>query len=150
MKTFRTEIQIDAAPNDVFAYVADFSHMDDYLPTVHHAEPAGEGKIEVEGEADGHHYDATGWFEKDEAERTMEWGSEGVTPYNGHLSVRETPNGSLLEIMLNFGAQPDGEAEFESEMQTRGPALQESLNKAAAMIKANAEGVPLADGAYVA
>ncbi|CAN5590058.1 hypothetical protein BH11ARM2_BH11ARM2_04350 [soil metagenome] len=149
MKTFRTETQIDATPDAVFAYVTDFGKMHDYLPTVDHAEPAGEGKIEMDGEADGHHYDATGWFEKDDAERTMEWGSDGQSVYSGHLSVRETPSGSLLEIMLTFGAHPDEEATFESSMETRGPAIQEGLDKSVEAVKANVEGVPVSDGAYV-
>ncbi|RYG39352.1 SRPBCC family protein [bacterium] len=150
MQTFRTEIQIDSNPDQVFAYVTDFENMDKYLTTLHHASPAGEGKIEVEGEVEGHHYDRDGWFEKDEAERTMEWGSNGASVYNGHLAVRELMGNSLLEIMLNFGAQPGEEAEFEQTIQSRGPAIQDGLERAAQAIRANVEGVRVSDGAYVA
>ena len=57
MSEYESSLTVDAAPDAVFAYVSDVGNLPEYLPTTRHAEAQSEGRVRVQGEANGHRYD---------------------------------------------------------------------------------------------
>ncbi|HYE71836.1 MAG TPA: SRPBCC family protein [Blastocatellia bacterium] len=72
MSTYQHSLRIEANPAQVFDYVSDVRNLPDYLPTVRHAEPQGNDRVEIEGNASGHEYANDGFFKIDKEQRRME------------------------------------------------------------------------------
>ncbi len=83
MAEYTDRIDVAAPADAVFQFVSDVENLPKYLPTMHHAHTQGAGRIEVDGEANGHAYHSDGWFKVDQAGRSMSWGSDGENDYSG-------------------------------------------------------------------
>jgi uncharacterized protein YndB with AHSA1/START domain len=142
MSEFVAKIEIDAPADEVFAYVTDISRMPEYMPTLHKATSAGDNRIRMQGEADGHPYDAEGWFQTHELERTMLWGSDGQNRYTGHLEVMSQGESSILTVTLNFEASSGMDKDFQKLMEQRKSAIQEGLEHSVQSIKSCCEEMP--------
>lgn len=57
MAEYEHAMTIDASPDAVFDFVADIRNLPKYLPTTKSAQPQGEERVRVQGEAAGHQYD---------------------------------------------------------------------------------------------
>lgn len=100
MPEYERARRVDAAPEDVFAFVSDVSNMAAFVPTVEEAEPAAEGRVHVHGEVRNRPYDDDGWFRVDEARRRLEWGSD-EHDYSGWLSVSGEDGGTRVVAHLS-------------------------------------------------
>ncbi len=99
-----------AAPERVFDFVADVRNMPNYLPTTTGAEPQGEERVRVQGEAQGHRYDSDGYLRRDPEAKRLEWGSD-EGHYSGWLQVQETGAGtSAVTVHISFRGRPPGHA----------------------------------------
>ncbi len=106
MAEYTDRIDVAASADAVFAFVSDIENLPKYLPTVHHAHPQGNERVEVEGEANGHPYNSDGWFKVDQAARTMTWGSDGENDYSGKMKV--TGDGSRAQVECSLQVHAAG------------------------------------------
>ncbi len=93
----------------VFAFVSNLANFPHYLPTVHKAEPAGEGRVRLHGEAHGHKYTAEGNYKADPATHRMDWDAEGPQGYSGWLKVDAgdvSTNLSEVTLTLSYANTP--------------------------------------------
>ncbi len=97
-----------APPGQVLDFVADVRNLPRYLPTTKDAQPQGEGRVRVQGEAQGHRYDGDGYLRRDEAAQRLEWGAdEGY--YSGWLQVRGEGDGaSTVTVHISLRGHPPG------------------------------------------
>ena len=135
MSEYFAKTEIDVPADDVFAYVTDISRMAEYLPTVKKATPLAENKIRVQGEVNGHSYDADGWYQIHEFERTMLWGSDGGNRYSGHLEVMRLEARSQLSVTLSFEPGPGMDMEFKELVTDRSADIQQGLERSVQSIR---------------
>ena len=96
---------IHAPAETIFAFIADIGNLPKYLPTTKEARPQGPERVQVEGEAAGHHYHADGFLRADEDTLTMEWGAdEGY--YSGQLEIQPAGEASEVTVRLFFAERP--------------------------------------------
>ncbi len=88
MSDYERVLDVSAPADAVFAFVSDLANFPHYLPTVHKAESAGEGRVRIHGDAHGHKYTAEGNFKADKTLREMEWDSDEPKGYSGSLDVK--------------------------------------------------------------
>lgn len=100
------------APEEVFAYLADVSHLPAFLPTVSVAEDSGPDLVHVAGStAGGHDYDAEGLFRARPEQRRLEWGSRHDGHYSGWLQVFDSGAGDCeVTLHLSFFGHTEGDA----------------------------------------
>lgn len=105
----------------VFDVMSDVSTMQRWLPTTMDVETAGPGRVHVEGEAGGHHYDTQGLFRAQQDQLRIEWGSEGPD-YAGWAQVYHSGAGaSEVNLHLSFfGEQPQAHGGDAAEQMRQG------------------------------
>ena len=90
----------------------DVRNLPKYLPTTKDAQVQGEDRVRVQGEAQGHSYNADGFLHADRGAHRLEWGAdEGY--YSGHLQIR--PQGdaaSDVTVHISLRDKPPG-ADFD-------------------------------------
>jgi len=105
---------IDAAPEEVFAWLSDVGNLPQYLPPVVDSSVEGPSAEDVPGRRirttleypgeGGGTFDAVGYLAVDERERRMEWGAEARRDYSGWLTVANNgEGGSEVVVHLSFG-----------------------------------------------
>ena len=101
---------VAAAPDLVFAALADVSNLPRYVPQVTAAEPIEGDRIRVQARYEGHTQEGEAWFRTDEGRRRIEWGAPGGD-YRGWIEVDEDERGSRLTLFLatSHGDAPDSE-----------------------------------------
>lgn len=130
---------IGAAPNAVFAFVSQVQNLPQYLPTTKAAEPQGDERVRVRGEAEGRSYDSDGFFRADEAARRLEWGADEPNTYSGWLSVTDADGGARVTVHLSFGPQSSVPEQIEAQSGDQRP-IQEGLEAALLSIRNIVEG----------
>jgi uncharacterized protein YndB with AHSA1/START domain len=96
-----------ASPDEVFAFVSDVRNLPRYLPTTKSAQPQDEGRVRVQGEANGRPYDSDGYFRADPMARRLEWGADEPGRYSGWLAVSGEQSASEVTVHLSFGPASD-------------------------------------------
>jgi hypothetical protein len=109
MSEYEQTMTVRAAPDEIFAFIADVRNMPKYLPTTKAAQPQGEERVRVQGEAHGHAYDSDGYLRRDPDGNRLEWGAdEGY--YSGWMEVR--PDGgsgsSAVTVHISLRGTPPG------------------------------------------
>lgn len=97
---------IPASADTIFDFVADVRNLPKYLPTTKSAQAQGKDRVQVQGEAQGHQYNADGYLRADRARNRLEWGAD-ERYYSGFLQI--TPNGnneSEVTVHLSFRGTP--------------------------------------------
>jgi uncharacterized protein YndB with AHSA1/START domain len=114
----------------VFDVMSDVTTMERWLPTTMDVSTAGPGRVHVEGDADGHHYDTQGLFRSRQEQLRIEWGSEGPD-YAGWAQVYHSGAGaSEVNLHLSFfGDQPEAHAGARAEETRKG--MREALDRLA-------------------
>jgi uncharacterized protein YndB with AHSA1/START domain len=140
MPAYTDETEIHAPAADVFRYVADVKNLSKYLPTVHHAEPHGGGKVQVEGTANDHDYKSEGWLKADEAAKTVTWGSDGQTEYNGKMTVSGDARRAKIAITINYTPPPQVAKAMEDHQGGPGEAMRDGIRTALLNIAKQCEG----------
>lgn len=141
MAEYESSLPISASPDTVFDFVSDIANLPKYLPTTHHAEAQGPGRVRVQGEAAGQKYDSDGWFRPDPTEQRLEWGSDGESRYSGWLEIEGDGSQSLVTVHLSFAPRPDQAERFEEQGDGDGDAtIQQGLQASLLSIKNLVEG----------
>ena len=135
MREFSTHVTINAPADEVFAFVTDFDHMHEYLPTVDKATPTGDGQIRLQGNSGGKPYDTEGWYQTHDFNRTMLWGAKGANDYTGDLEVMDEGEQCTLTIHLKFEMLPAMSEEDRKSLEAHWPEVQKGLDEAANNVK---------------
>jgi uncharacterized membrane protein len=108
MGEYEQTMTVQASPERVLDFVADVQNMPKYLPTTKSAQPQGEDRVRVQGEAQGHKYDSDGYLRRDPEAKRLEWGAdEGY--YSGWLQVNEAGAGaSSVTVHISLRDKPPG------------------------------------------
>ena len=140
MPEYTDRIDVAASPDSVFRFVSDIGNLPKYLPTVNGAHSHSHERVEVDGKANGHTYSSEGWFNVDQAGRTMTWGSDGANDYSGKMTVSEEGSGSAVACSLQF--TPTAEIKDSMDRNQGGPsaAMTDGLRASLASIKEICEG----------
>jgi hypothetical protein len=101
---------IKAAPDDVFAFVADVRNLPDYVPTVESASPLPRGRVRVEGRSGQTAYVDDGFLKIEEGRRRLEWRAD-ERDYLGWLEVSDEDGLSRVFVRLTFGVEKIPSAE---------------------------------------
>ena len=141
MPEYELSMHVMAPVAEVFDFVSDVHNLPRYLPTTHQAQMQDEGRIRVQGEAGGRHYDSDGWFRADRTEHRMEWGSDGENAYSGWLTVEDLPAGCEVTVHLSFAPRPDQEERFRKQTGDRDRTIREGLEAGLISIRNHVEGV---------
>lgn len=109
MSEYEQTLTMQAPPADVVAFIADIGNLPKYLPTTKSAQPQGEDRVRVQGEANQHRYDSDGYLRCDREAGRIEWGAdEGY--YSGSMEVREDggPDSSTVTVRISMRGTPPG------------------------------------------
>jgi len=107
---FDESMRIDAPATQVFDFVSKVQNLPKYLPTTRNATAEQGGRVRVQGEAEGHSYDADGYLRADREHMRLEWGAD-ERHYKGSLEV--TPRGKQaaeVRVHLSFSGNVEGRA----------------------------------------
>lgn len=141
MPEYEHSITVSAAPDAVFDFVSDVHNMPRYLPTVKSAEPQGDERVRVQGQANDQSYDSDGHFHLDKAARRMEWGSDGEHAYKGWMQVTDAGSGqSQVTVHLSFAPPKYVSDNLEKGTGDRDATIQEELGAALQSIQNEVEG----------
>jgi hypothetical protein len=140
MPEYTDRIDVSASPEAVFRFVSDVANLPKYLPTVQHAKPQSGERVEVEGEANGHHYASDGWFKTDAASKTMSWGSDGENDYSGRMTVSGSGNQATVECALKFTPKPEVKQAMDEHQGGPSAAMTDGLRASLQSIKQLCEG----------
>ncbi|MBV8614590.1 MAG: SRPBCC family protein [Acetobacteraceae bacterium] len=104
---YEESLTIRAPADRVFDFIADVSNLPKYLPTTKDAESQGGERVRVQGEAQGHKYNADGYLRADRAAKRLEWGAdEGY--YSGRLELRANGEETTATVRVSFRGHPPG------------------------------------------
>lgn len=143
MGEFEYSLTIQAAPDELFAFVANVESLPSYLPAVRHADSPSHGRVRVRGTFQGQPYEVEGYILADYELRRLEWGTDGAwgpdraVQYRGWLQVigPDGTTSSRLTVHLSF-SQPVGglntAARYDGE---RDPAISGALEQAVRSIQ---------------
>ena len=136
MAEYEQTQQLAAPAEAVFAWLADVSHLPDYLPPVVAASTEGPSEGDNPGQKirttlqrpddEQQTFVAEGYVLVDESARRMEWGAESGRDYSGFLTVAEVDGGSEVTVHLSLGER-SAEANIPSAPDGRDP-LQEGIS----------------------
>ena len=91
--------------------------------------------MRVQGEAEGHPYDADGWFHANAADQRLEWGSDGERQYKGWMDI--APQGQSSKVTVHLSFDPNQVMDSQS---GRDAKINEGLEAALQSIKNHVEG----------
>ena len=135
MAEYEQTQQVDAPAGAVFDWLADVSHLPEYLPPVVAASLEGPSEGDNPGQklrttlqhpdGDKQTFDAEGYVSVDEGARRMEWGAESGRDYSGYLTVADSDGGSEVTVHLSLGER-SAEADLPSGQEGQNP-VQEGI-----------------------
>jgi uncharacterized membrane protein len=105
MSEYEHALRIDAAPDDVFRFVADVRNLPEYMSNIDSALPQEHDRVRVQGIMEGQYYDVEGFFHVDRRQHRIEWGTDGRHQYRGWLALHQEADGATtVTVHLDFGA----------------------------------------------
>jgi uncharacterized membrane protein len=141
MQEFERSTTINAAPDQVFAFVSDLNNLPQFLPTVQRVTQESENRIRIQGQAPGEQYNETGFFYADTQNQRMEWGSDGDSGYQGWLQVLQTGSQACeVTVHLSFDPQSESLQKMDQRMGDRQQAINDGIEKTLQSIKNLCEG----------
>jgi len=101
---------VAAAPDRVFAALADLDNLPRYVPQLTAAERIEGDRIRIQARYEGHTQEGEAWFRSDEEAHQIDWGSND-SGYRGWIRVSPEGDGSRLTLFLTtvHGDAPDAE-----------------------------------------
>ncbi len=88
MPDFEQTLRLRSSAHLVYDFIADVRNMPRYLPTTRHAESRGDGRVRVEGDVHGRHYDSEGFLRRMADRNRIEWGAD-EGDYRGWIEARD-------------------------------------------------------------
>jgi uncharacterized membrane protein len=110
MASYQESMSISASADQVFDFIADIRNLPKYIPTTKSAQPDDEGgeRVQLQGEAKGHKYNADGYLRADRQNYRLEWGAD-ERYYSGHMEVQSKGNNqSQVTVEITFKDNPPG------------------------------------------
>lgn len=136
MGEYESAMTMQAAPQDVFDFVADIGNMPKYMPTTKSAQSQGEDRVRVQGEANHHAYDSDGYLRRNADNTRLDWGAdEGY--YSGWMQVEPQGSGSKVTVHISLRGKPPGASDGDAPPPGQ---IQEGLDKALQSIQNYVEG----------
>ncbi len=130
MAEYEHSATIPVSSDALFQFVSNVGNLPQYLPTTRSAQPQGNDRVRVQGEAHGHQYEDDGYFRVDQRRQYMEWGSD-EGHYSGWLQVRGEGQESSLTVHLSLSARDGGDQQMPNQDQR----VQEGLEAAIQSIR---------------
>jgi uncharacterized protein YndB with AHSA1/START domain len=90
---------VAAAPDAVYAAIADPANLPKFVPQMTSARPAGDGRVEVDARYGGHEHHGEASFAAHDDERRIEWSAP--SGYRGWMKVDPDGDGSRLTLFLD-------------------------------------------------
>jgi ribosome-associated toxin RatA of RatAB toxin-antitoxin module len=90
---------VAAAPDAVYAAIADVGNLPSFVPQMTAAREAGEGKVEIDARYEGREQHGEASFKRDDAARRIDWSS--ASGYHGWMQVDADGDGSRLTLFLD-------------------------------------------------
>jgi carbon monoxide dehydrogenase subunit G len=90
---------VAAAPDAVYAAIADVGNLPRFVPQLTGARDAGDGRVEVDARYEGHEQHGEASFQADDAARRIEWGA--ASGYRGWMQVDADGEESRLTLFLD-------------------------------------------------
>ena len=105
MSEYEHALRIDAAPDDIFRFVADIRNLPEYMSNIDRALPQEHDRVRVQGVIEGQYYDVEGFFHVDRHQHRITWGTDGPQQYRGWLALHPEADGATtVTVHLAFGA----------------------------------------------
>lgn len=123
MPTYEHTASIDAAPDEVFAFVSDVRKLPNYVPGMTAAEPADGDRVILSSSINGNTHEAEGWFRVNRPERVVEWGSTRRDDYHGRMLVASDADGSSLTLSLTLPKEALNEGDLQKAIRSIADAL---------------------------
>ena len=89
---------VAAAPDAVYAAIADVSNLPRFVPQMTAARPATGDQVEIDARYEGREQHGAASFHADDAERRIEWSAP--SGYHGWMKVDPDGGGSRLTLFL--------------------------------------------------
>jgi uncharacterized membrane protein len=125
---FEQSITVAAPADRIFAFLADVKNVPQYLPTVKNAQPQQGDRIRTQGQSGDHSYDSDGHFRVNQAERHLEWGSDGENDYGGWMKVQGN-GGSQSQVTVHIHFSPRPEMAQKMAEQSPGHSFESAMNE---------------------
>jgi Polyketide cyclase / dehydrase and lipid transport len=90
---------IVAAPDAVYAAIADVSNLPSFVPQVTAAREVGDGQVEIDARYEGREQHGVASFHRDDAARRIEW--DAPSGYHGWMRVEPDGDSSRLTLFLD-------------------------------------------------
>jgi ribosome-associated toxin RatA of RatAB toxin-antitoxin module len=90
---------VAAAPEKVYAAIADVSNLPKFVPQMTGVRSSGDGRVEVDARYGGHEQHGEATFKTDDAQRRIEWSSP--SGYRGWMQVDADGDNSRLTLFLH-------------------------------------------------
>ncbi len=108
MAEYEHQMTISAPPDAIFDFVADVSNLPKYLPTTKSAQPQGQGRVRVQGQAGENQYDSDGYLRADRDAYRLEWGADEQY-YSGFMQIQSTGDSSSdVTVHISLRGTPPG------------------------------------------
>ncbi len=88
MSEHERTIRVAVPAGNVFQYVSSVSNLPSFVPHLRQIREDENDHIFGVAELDGRRYEMSGFFRADEANRRLDWESDGTPGYRGWLQVR--------------------------------------------------------------
>ena len=115
MAEYRHQRDMQADPDRLFDYLSDVSHLPEYFSRMTKAEQVDDEEVRTQAVLDPddgsgpRQVEGTAWFEVDQAERRLQWGSEGDNDYYGEIAVAPgLAGGSRVTLSLHTSSGHEG------------------------------------------
>lgn len=105
MSEYEHALRINAAPADIFRFVADVRNLPEYMSNIYSALPQDNDRVRVQGAMEGQYYDLEGFFHVDRHQYQIAWGTDGPQQYRGWLALHPEGDGATtVTVHLTFDA----------------------------------------------
>jgi hypothetical protein len=109
MGDYQHSAEVSAPAGQLFGYLSDVRNLPRYFAAMTSAEPAGDQAVHVAATLDGTTERAEAWFRVDQERQHLEWGSEGVSDYHGHLDVTGDSATSSVTVFVHTERHDSGD-----------------------------------------
>ncbi|HEX8306430.1 MAG TPA: SRPBCC family protein [Jatrophihabitans sp.] len=101
MADYAARAHVAAPADQLFDYLSQVENLPDYFDRMTSVTDNQDGTITAAADLGDRVVEGEAWFEVDQDERALSWGSEGPNNYSGQLQVIESENGSVVEVTLH-------------------------------------------------
>src|SRR5581483_535545 len=104
MSEHERTISVDASPDEAFRYLSSVSNLTDFVPHLRNIrEDEDDHVFGIVDFGGGRQQEVSGFFRADEANRRLDWESDGTPGYSGWLTIEpEGGNRSRVTIHISM------------------------------------------------